>query len=192
MARSTAGSGGQAFALRASSGWKVGRAEVHRRPAGYPDPLDTLRDIHYMCTQSRRLRGASAEASYEVGRDAAPACAARNRVPGRPPGSLHGVLLAPRGSGRRTTRKRKRCRGGAPSGAGAPRKSARARRSGLARLKIGPVWSNPGHAPLRRAIPLMSGDGKRENGIRADPSARTKSGASIALASVMGPKESIP
>src|SRR5262247_3764203 len=35
--------------------------------------IDTLSDIHYMCMQSRRLRGASAEASYEVGRDAAPA-----------------------------------------------------------------------------------------------------------------------
>src|SRR5262247_2080722 len=120
-----------------------------------------MREIHHMCMQSRRLRGASAEASYEVGRDAAPACAARNRVPGRPPGSLHGVLLAPRKSGRRTTRKRKRCRGGAPRGAGAPRKSARARRSGLARTRIGPPWSNPGHAPLRRAIPLISGEGKR-------------------------------
>src|SRR5262245_66498791 len=56
-----------------------------------------------MCSQSRRLRGASAEASYEVGRDAAPACVARNHVPGRPPGSRDGVLLAPRRSGRRRT-----------------------------------------------------------------------------------------
>src|SRR5262245_12327471 len=34
--------------------------------------------------------------------------------------------------------------------------SVRARRSGLARA-IGPVWRNPGHAPLRRAIPLVRG-----------------------------------
>src|SRR5262249_363666 len=66
-------------------------------------PIDTPGDFHYMCIKSRRLRGASAEASYEVGRDAAPACVARNRVPGRPPGSLHGVLLVPRGAGRRPT-----------------------------------------------------------------------------------------
>jgi len=39
-------------------------------------PVDTVSDFHYMCMQSRRLRGASAEASYEVGRDAAPACVA--------------------------------------------------------------------------------------------------------------------
>src|SRR5262249_61118245 len=115
-------------------------------------------------------------ASYEVGRDAAPACAARNRVPGRPPGSLHGVLLAPRGSGRRTTRKRKRCRGGAPRGAGAPRKSARVRRSGVARTRIGPLWSNPGHAPLRRAIPLMSGGGKKTEYGRT-PAAGKETGA---------------
>src|SRR5262245_12963637 len=59
--------------------------------------------------------------------------------------------------------------------------SARVRRSGLARTRIGPPWRNPGHAPLRRAIPLIRGT-EREERIRADPSARPKTGASMALA----------
>jgi hypothetical protein len=57
--------------------------------------------------------------------------------------------------------KAERCRGGAPIGAGARVMSARARRSGPARTQIGPPWSNPGHAPLRRAIPLIRGEAKR-------------------------------
>jgi hypothetical protein len=40
--------------------------------------------------------------------------------------------------------------------------SARARRSGLARA-IGPVWRNPGHAPLRRVIPLIRGKEMNRN-----------------------------
>ena len=127
-----------------------------------------LGDFHYMCTQSRRLRGASAEASYEVGRDAAPAGVAyATTSPGGRRAAPHGGTMAPCGSGRRTTRKRKRCRGGAPRGAGARVMSARARRSGLARTQIGPPWSNPGHAPLRRPIPLIRG--KQTEGNTGEP-----------------------
>src|SRR5262245_19892606 len=75
--------------------------------------------------------------------------------------------------------KAERCRGGAPRGAGARVMSARVRRSGLARTQIGPLWSNPGHAPLRRAIPLVSGE--QEKDIRANPRARQKTGASRLL-----------
>src|SRR5262245_59351028 len=70
------------FALVRRKNWCCGRVRS-RTMARCDSPIDTLGDVHYMCSQSRRLRGASAEASYEVGRDAAPACGARNHVPGR-------------------------------------------------------------------------------------------------------------
>src|SRR5262245_27967106 len=38
--------------------------------------------------------------------------------------------------------------------------SARVRRSGLARLTIGPVWRNPGHAPFGAPSPSFRGTGK--------------------------------
>src|SRR5262245_32554847 len=61
--------------------------------------------------------------------------------------------------------------------------SARVRRSGLARTQIGPPWSNPGHAPRRRAIPLISGDGKNwKTGEPPRPSKQT--GASEVLFSL--------
>src|SRR5262245_13421090 len=78
--------------------------------------------------------------------------------------------------------KAERCRGGAPRGAGARVMSARARRSGLARTRIGPPWSNPGHAPLRRAIPLIRGT-EREGKYGRTPAPGKATGAGIALPS---------
>src|SRR5262245_39031847 len=144
-------------------------------------PIDTLGDFHYMCMKSRRLRGASAEASYEVGRDAAPACVARNHVPGRPPGSRDGVLPAPRRSGRRRTQ--------------IAENAAVVRREARALLARAPGPGDPGspeHKSGRPGViqgmrlfgaPSPSSGGRREKGIRANPRARQKTGASDVLPS---------
>src|SRR5262245_17926285 len=54
--------------------------------------------------------------------------------------------------------------------------SVRARRSGLARLTIGPVWRNPGHAPLRRAIPLILGEAKEKGTTGESPPRQSNRG----------------
>src|SRR5262245_6382408 len=97
-------------ALRSTRATRYTRPSVHW-------PLDTLGDFHYMFKQSRRLRGASAEASYEVGRDAAPAGVARNHVPGR----LSGSPLGYYGPGGSETRERRK-----PNDAAVARLKARA------------------------------------------------------------------
>src|SRR5215468_5792352 len=48
-------------------------------------------------------------------------------------------------------------------------------------VKNGPVWRNPGHAPSRRAAPLVWGR-EREKRLRANPRARTRTGADFVCA----------
>src|SRR5215468_10793336 len=121
-------------------------------------------------------RGASSRDVVRVGRDAAPARAAQHKPPpraalGKPPrgtktaGSVRLAVNAkavmPRGASRGRGRTRHVRQG--PGVPGPP-------------VKNGPVWRNPGHAPSRRATPLVS-RGRKETG---PPRARPKSGAAVA------------
>jgi hypothetical protein len=134
--------------------------------------------------QSRRLRGASAEASYEVGRDAALACVAMHHVPGRPPGSLPGTDRPQVEDPAVVVGESRGCRDGAPRGAGARVMSAKGpafRAPFPERSPERPCEQSWGNAPCRRAIPLgFAGDANE--GIRANPRARETTGGSAALA----------
>src|SRR5262249_61653718 len=105
----------------------------------------------------RRVRGAAASRDVvKVGRDGAPASVVQQNP--RPRAALGKPPRGTMGPRARSDR-RKRESGKMPRGASRGRGRIRHVRQGPGvpgpPVKNGPVWRNPGHAPSRRATPLM-------------------------------------
>ena len=136
--------------------------------------LDFTGSVTILRPSRSKYDGRTHEASCRRGTGAAPASEGR-RSPR--PRAVLGQPRRPLGAGPvrpRSKAERQRCRVGAPQGAGVTlHAQGSAIQPALEQRTPGPVWRNPGHASLRRAIPLDF-RGRRKKRKEGDPLAQSR------------------